>query len=466
MPITNLKKFISLLEKHDQLVRITVPADPVLEIAAVTDRVCKQPEGGKALLFEHPAGCSFPVATNLFGSTRRVCLALGINHVDELQCRLSDLLDRLPKLDFAILDRQLAALPEFSRFAPIHSTVPDPELITTGQPDLSIFPFLQSWPEDGSADGCQRYVTLPQVFTAEPDGTNPNCGLYRLQVRGPRELAIQWKAGSGAARQAEMFLHQGKPMPVAIALGGDPAMLFSAMLPLPGILDEVTFAGFLRGSAILTAPCSTVPLQLPNGAEVIIEGYIKPGEKIMEGPFANHSGYYSAAAPAALMRVTAIRHRPDAIIPATVVGPPPMEDCWMAVVWERLLLSFLRKLVPSVADIHFPFEWVFHQSAIISLENPHSGMVRDITAQLWQLPWFAASRILIFVDAAHESPKLSLAAWKCVNLLEYQHDLVQDAATGRVAFDATGCRSPRKRATMDNGVARQIEQRWREYGLE
>ncbi len=466
MPIMNLKKYITLLEEQDQLARITVPVDPVLEIAAVTDRVCKQPDGGKALLFEHPAGCRFPVATNLFGSTRRVCLALGINHVDDLQRRLSKLLDRLPTFDFAGLDRQLAALPEFSRFAPIRSTLPEPELITSGQPDLSVFPFLQSWPEDGSAAGCQRYVTLPQVFTTDPEGNTPNCGLYRLQVRGPRELAIQWKTGSGAARQAEIFQRQGKPMPVAIALGGDPAMLFSAMLPLPGILDEVTFAGFLRDSAVQTVPCSTIPLQVPTGAEVIIEGYVHPGEKVTEGPFGNHTGYYSAAAPAALMRVTAIRHRPDAIIPATVVGPPPMEDCWMAVAWERLLLSFLRKLFPAVADIHFPFEWVFHQSAIISLENPHSGMVRDITAQLWQLPWFAASRILIFVDAAHESTKLSLAAWKCINLLESQHDLVQDAATGRMAFDATGCRSSRKRATMNNGVVRQIERRWREYGLE
>jgi 4-hydroxy-3-polyprenylbenzoate decarboxylase len=155
-------------------------------------------------------------------------------------------------------------------------------------------------------------------------------------------MAIQWKAGSGAARHAELYRDAGKPMPVAVALGGDPAVLFSAMFPLPGALDEVAFAGFLRGSALQTAPCQSVPLSVPMGAEIVIEGYVNPGESVLEGPFGNHSGLYSPAAPAALMRVTAIRHRADAVVPATVVGPPPMEDCWMAKAWARLLLAFIR----------------------------------------------------------------------------------------------------------------------------
>ncbi|MFH1026495.1 MAG: UbiD family decarboxylase [Pseudomonadota bacterium] len=465
MPFENLQNYISLLEQHDQLARISAPVDPLLEIAAITDRVCKQPGGGRALLFEQPYGSRFAVATNLFGSLKRICLALEIDHPDRLRVRLRELLDKIPEIDFPNLDRQLAGLPEFSRFAAIDSTEADQELVTAAQPDLTLFPFLQSWLDDGSACGHKRYITLPQVFTTFPDGNNPNCGLYRVQIRGPRELAIQWKTGSGAARQAAEFRSRGETMPVAIMLGGDPAMLFSAMLPLPGNLDETAFAGFLRGEPLRTATCGTVPLRVPTGAEVVIEGYVEAGATVTEGPFGNHTGCYSPAAPAALMRVTAIRHRPDAIVPATVVGPPPMEDCWMAVAWERLLLAFLQKLLPELADIHFPLEWVFHQSAIISLENPRPGMVREMAEKLWLLPWFAAARILVFVDAACGPLEIRRAAWQCINLLEYRHDLIHDAATGRTALDATGCRSPQNRTETDQDIARLVGRRWREYGL-
>ncbi len=465
MPIENLQNYISLLERHDQLACISAPVDPLLEIAAITDRVCKQPGGGRALLFEQPAGSRFAVATNLFGSLKRICLALGIDHPDRLRVRLRELLDRIPEIDFHNLDRQLAGLPEFSRFAAVDATEADQELVTANQPDLTLFPFLQSWPEDGSACGHQRYITLPQVFTTSPDGNNPNCGLYRVQIRGPREVAIQWKTGSGAARQAAEFRSRGEKMPVAIVLGGDPAMLFSAMLPLPGNLDETAFAGFLRREPLRTATCGTVPLRVPTGAEVVIEGYVEAGDTVTEGPFGNHTGCYSPASSAALMRVTAIRHRPNAIVPATVVGPPPMEDCWMAVAWERLQLAFLQKILPELADIHFPFEWVFHQSAIISLENPRPDMVREMAEKLWLLPWFAAARMLVFVDAACGPAGLQRAAWQCINLLEYRHDLIHDAATGRTALDATGCRSPQNRANMDEDIARLVGRRWREYGL-
>lgn len=439
--------------------------DPILEIAAITDRVCKQPDGGKALLFEKPSGAGFRVATNLFGSERRVCLALGVDNLDLLTERLSALLDRIPEDGFEQLDRQMAALPEFTRYAPHSSSNLDPGLMTMNPPDLSRFPFLQNWPEDGSASGHPRYITLPQVFSADPGGGTPNCGLYRIQVRGPLEMAIQWKSGSGAARHAELYRLAGRPMPVAVALGGDPAILFCAMFPLPGALDEVAFAGFLRESPLQTAPCQSVPLSVPIGAEIVIEGYVHPGESVTEGPFGNHSGLYSPAAPAALLRVTAIRHRADAVVPATVVGPPPMEDCWMAKAWERLLLAFIRKLVPAVKEIHFPHEWVFHQSAIISLENASPGMVSDISGQLWALPWFRTARILIFVSAAAELETLPQAAWTCINLVDYAQDIITDKTAQRIAVDATGCRSPRKPATISEEVAGKVNLRWREYGL-
>jgi 4-hydroxy-3-polyprenylbenzoate decarboxylase len=333
------------------------------------------------------------------------------------------------------------------------------------QPDLTAFPFLQSWPDDGAADGHSRYITLPQVVTADPDVTNPNCGLYRTQVRGKRELALRWKAGSGAARHLGKFRRLGQPMPVAIALGGPPAALFSAMLPLPGDLDEMTFAGFLRGAAIGMSACRSLPLRVPATAEVVIEGLVDPSETVMEGPFGNHTGSYSPAGPASLLRVTAISHRPGAIIPATVVGPPPMEDCWMAKAWERLLLAFLKKLVPAVADIHFPLEWVFHQSAMISLEKPNPAMVREIAAALWDTPWFSAARLIIFVAADAAPANGHDIAWRCINLTDYPDDIFHDNTGRRLALDATGSRLPRQPLQADPTMERQVLQRWQEYGI-
>ncbi|NTV48861.1 MAG: UbiD family decarboxylase [Geobacteraceae bacterium] len=462
---TDLRQFISLLEANGELSRISAAVDPILEMAAVTDRVCKQPNGGTALLFAQTTGSCFQVATNLFGSQKRVCRALGITNLRELTVRLRALLDQIPELDIQLLDHQLSALPQFRRFTPHAATEPDPALTLMNPPDLTRFPFLQNWPDDGKADLHPRYITLPQVFTIDPNGDRQNCGMYRVQLRGEREVAIQWKAGSGAARHAEMYRQIGKPMPVAIVLGGDPAVLFSAMFPLPGDLDEMTFAGFLRGDRLATVPCQKVPLHVPAGAEVVIEGYVEPGDTVTEGPFGNHTGFYSPAAPAALMRITTISHRRNAVIPATVVGPPPMEDCWMAQAWERLLLAFLQRIEPSIKDIHFPFEWIFHQSAIISLESPQPGMVRNISSQLWTLPWFRSSRVMLFVTADAEPVMLPQAAWRAINLTDFSDDTYHDISAGRIAIDATGCRLSRAEVKASAASAELVSSRWKEYNL-
>jgi len=454
------------MESSGELYRISVPTDPILEIAAITNRVCKKPYGGVALLFEQPLGSTFPVATNLFGSEKRVCLALGITDLNELTLRLRILLGRIPELDLTLLDRQIAALPEFNRFAPHIATEEDSKLIRMRDPDLTGFPFLQSWPDDGAAGGYGRYITLPQVFTADPDGGTQNCGVYRVQLRGKREVAIQWKEGSGAARHAALYSSAGKAMPVAIVLGGDPAALFSAMFPLPGDLNELTFAGFIRNAPIAVSKCRSVPLYVPNCAEVVIEGYVEPGSTVTEGPFGNHTGFYSPVATAALMRVTSIRYRTDAIIPATVVGAPPMEDCWMAQAWERLLLAFLQKIETSIKDICFPLEWVFHQSAIISLENPQPCMVRDISSRLWALPWFKSARVLVFVAAdTGTTESFSYAAWKTVNVADFSKDIIHDGTSGRIAVDATGSSLSRKAVVISAESEDLVARRWREYKL-
>jgi len=436
-----------------------------MEIAAVTDRFCKLPGGGPALFFERPVDCRLPVVTNLYGSRKRVCMALGIEKLGELTSRMRDLLDPLPDTRVTTLDRQLASCAGFTRFFPHVSAECEPALACAKSSDLTAFPFLQCWPEDGSSTGHPRYMTVAQVHTTGPHGEAPNCGLYRVQVLGADECAIQWKAGSGAARHAEMWRLSGQPMPVAIALGGDPAMLFSAMFPLPGELDEVTFAGFLRGAPLTAAPCSTVPLRVPVGAELVVEGYVQPDDTVMEGPFGNHSGYYSPAAPASRMTVTAVRHRTDAVIPATVVGAPPMEDCWMSLAWERLLLAFIQKSVPLVHDIHFPFEWMFHQSAVISVSDTGPDAVRAIVAALWNLPWFAVSKIVVVVAADAEPLTLPHAAWLLINAAEMRSRIIRDPASPRVAIDATADPLPRRRLAIDSHIEARVRSRWNDYAV-
>ena len=248
-------------------------------------------------------------------------------------------------------------------------------------------------------------------------------------------------------------------MPVAIALGGPPAMTMGALFPLPGELDEAAFAGFLASTPLAMVPCRGVPLQVPAGCELVIEGYVHPGETVREGPFGNHTGSYSPATDACLMRVTAICRRPDAIIPATVVGPPPMEDCWMARAWERLLLAFVRHLIPGVAELCFPLEWIFHQSAIISLENPTPAMVRETASRLWETPWFSASRLLLFVDAGTAPADLGGVAWVAINNCDLSSDLFRDGSGRRTALDATGSRTPRQLIKPDSAVALNIDRR-------
>lgn len=465
MPINDLQQFIALLDSQGELAGISIPTDPDLEIAVITDRVCKSADGGKGLLFEAPTGSDFRVATNLFGSQRRVCLALEIDYPERLTARMTELLSLIADPDMASLDSRIATLPAFSRFSPQTSSNRAPRLVAMEPPDLRLFPFLQSWPDDGSADGHRRYITLGQVFTRHPESGQQNCGMYGAQVRGATELALRWKTSSGAARHLELHRRLGLPMPAVIALGGPPTATFSAMLPLPGNLDEMSFAGFLGSAPLEMVVCRTVPLSVPAGCELLIEGYVHPGETVREGPFGNHTGSYSSATDASLMRVTAISHRGNAIVPATVVGPPPMENCHMAKTWERLLLAFLKRLLPQIRDLCFPLEWVFHQGAIISLENPDSAMVRETAARLWDLPWFSASPLLIFVDGEFDPSDVRGVAWRIINRCEFTNDCFRDPTGRRTALDATGCSSLSQWIEPDRSMARRVAERWKEYGL-
>lgn len=457
----DLRTFIALLEQERQLSIVKAQVNPELEIAAITDRVCKQPDGGNALLFQQTKGYHFPVATNLFGSCKRTALALGVKNLAQLTDKTTDLLAMISTNDPNKLDIDISALAKFNRFTPVTSEAYWKRSTT----NLYSFPFLQNWDADGSKSNNPHYITMGQVFTTLPDGSSPNCGMYRAQIIGSDKLAIRWKDGSGAGLHLTQHHKCNKNMPVAITLGGDPALIFSSMMPLPGNLDEVTFAGFLRNYPLRVSPCLTVPLHVPASAEIVIEGLVDPSKSFDEGPFGNHTGYYAPTGSAVIMEITSINIRPNAIIPATIVGPPPMEDCWMFKAWERIILAFLQKLRPEIADIYIPLEWSFHQSAIISLESTHAGMVREISSFLWGLPWFANSRLLIFVSSRIPVDHTGTVSWKAINELDISRTMIMNTNRNSIAIDATGMEPTRPVLQRSAAIESLVSNRWQEYGL-
>lgn len=461
--ISSVHEFIAKLDHQGELSRIDAPVSTHLELAAIVRRVSSAPNGGSALFFRHPDQSPFPIAANLFGSWRRMALSLGVAHLDDLTASFSSILDGQPFQDLAGLAGLLAEHPKLVCCKPV--MVPNGPCRDESEPgaDLLQLPFLHNWPYDGSAAGTGRYITLGQIITTDPDGNNPNCGIYRCQIHDPHTLAIRWQSSSGAAHHHQQFIQRGERMPVAIALGGPPSLTLAAAWPLPQGLDEFGFAGWLRGASIPTVSCPHGPLQVPAEAELIIEGFAEPDKPLIEGPFGNHTGRYDPAGPAARVTVTRITRRNAPVITATIVGPPPQEDCWMMMGWERLLAAILPRLIPGLRDICMPLPWVFRNSAVISLENHSPHMVRETVHALWQLPWFRKARLLVLVDAGIDPCNLQQVAWRAVNEPDWLDNLIQDGPGGRIALDATG--RSFEELLSDATTTQLLEQRWKEYGL-
>ncbi len=460
---SSLHEFVARLEHLNELHQVTAPVSTERELAAITRRISAYPQGGPALLFRQPAGYPFPVATNLFGSRRRIRLALGLDRLEDLTDDLRRLLQPATIGGLPDLEVALANQPLLRNCRPVTiPTAPCRDESGTGA-DLLQFPFLQNWPDDGTGGGTGRYITMGQVFTSLPDGSHPNCGIYRCQIHDAHTLAIRWRSDSGAARHHQAFLAQGQRMPVAIVLGGPPALTLAAAWPLPDGLEELSFACWLRQAPLPVVNCPHGPLSVPAEADLVIEGFAEPDRPLTEGPFGNHTGRYAPAGPAARITVTRITRRAQPILPATVVGPPPQEDCWMMQGWERLLAAFLPRLIPGVREICLPIAWVFRHSAIIALEDPTAVSVRETVHALWRLPWFARARLLVLVDAAIAPRNLHQVAWRVVNETDWLDDLILDEPGGRLAIDAT-------RRTLDEGLTDPVTEalinhRWKEYQL-
>jgi 4-hydroxy-3-polyprenylbenzoate decarboxylase len=391
---------------------------PNLEICAVTDRVSKSPGGGPALVFENPSGYNMPVAINLYGSMKRMCMALGVATLDDLAREIEELTN--PKLPTGMLDT-LKMLPTLGRLKDLMpKTVgsgPCQEVVQKNG-TLDEIPILKCWPEDGG-----HYVTLPMVFTKDPETGMRNVGTYRMQVFGARTTGMHWQRHKGGAQHYRVAERLGKRLPVAVALGADPALPFAATAPMPEGLDELLLAGFLRRERVELVKCVTVDLEVPANAQIVLEGYVEPGERRREGPFGDHTGFYSHPDEYPVFHITCITHRKSPIYLTTVVGIPPMEDFYMGKASERIFLPLIRKTLPEIADMHFPAEGIFHNIVLISIDKRYPGHARKIMNAVWGLGQLMFSKTVIVVDKDVDVQNLSEVAWIVGTHIDPERDI-------------------------------------------
>lgn len=399
MASPDLRTFLEQLRAEDELVEIDREVDTELEIAAIADRVSRAGEAGnKALLFTNVKDSRFPVLMNALGSERRMQIALGVERQDELEALLADFIALIERPRTTWREK-LGALPLLGRLAKLFPRYvrsgPCQEVVHEGDAvDLDAIPILRTWPEDGGP-----MVTLPLVFTKDPETGARNCGMYRLQRYDRNTLGFHVHTHHTGAEHLRKAKALGRDrLEVAVAVGAAAPVVFSAVSPLPPGVDEMLFAAFLQGQPVPLVPCRTVDLEVPSNAEFVIEGYVPVDEKRVEGPFGDHTGFYSLADEYGVLHVTAVTHRRDAIWHSTVVGPPPQEDCWMAAAIERLFLPLQRKVMPEVVDMRMPFAGVFHNLMILKIKKDYPGQARKAAHTVWGLGQAMFTKVVIVVD--------------------------------------------------------------------
>ncbi|MBO4401008.1 MAG: menaquinone biosynthesis decarboxylase [Selenomonadaceae bacterium] len=417
MAFKDLREFIAELERRGLLKRIKVPVSAELEITEITDRVSKFRDGRNvALLFENVRGYDMPVLMNQFGSYERMALALGVEKLDDAANDIRDLL-RLPYLsmknrmgivDIISTGRKAINFPKYVKNAPCQEVVEE-------NPSLDKIPILKCWPQDGGA-----FITLPLVFTKNPATGKRNVGMYRLQKFDATTTGMHIHIHKNGA---ENLRDAGDKLEAAVAIGTEPVTTYAATAPLPRDVDEMVFAGFLRHKSVELTKCKTVDLEVPATAEIILEGYIAANELRREGPFGDHTGYYSLADDYPVFHVTCITHRKNPIYAATVVGKPPMEDCYLAKATERIFLPLLQQIVPEIVDINMPFEGVFHNCVIVSIKKSYPMQARKVMHALWGMGQMMNVKTIIVVDAHVDVQNLREVAWRAFNNVDAEHDL-------------------------------------------
>jgi 4-hydroxy-3-polyprenylbenzoate decarboxylase len=519
MPSETLADFLSELEREGELNRIKARVSPVLEIAAISDRMSKSPAphghqeldrsaaanlGGKALLFENVEGSDIPVAINTFGSYWRVNKALGTESLSALAERVQQLVK--PEIPTTLLDKmkRLPDLMKMASFPPksVRTGICQQVILEGDRADLTRLPVIQCWPLDGNLDsgqafdhdaaanvkerGTGRYITFGGVFTRNPDTGDRNIGMYRVQLFGPRKAAMHWHMHHDGARHFRLYQSRGQKMPLAIVLGGESVLPYCATAPLPPGIEELLFAGFLNGHGIDLVPCRTIDLEVPANAEIVIEGYVDPHEKLMEGPFGDHTGFYSLADWYPAFHVTAITHRRNPIYPTTVVGKPPMEDYYLGKATERIFLPLLRMIVPDILDYSLPISGVFHNCAFIKIRKEYPFQARRIMHAIWGAGQMSFTKFIVVVDEhvnVHDEQDVLFHLFSNCDP-ERDHEIVHGpvdildhaspemGAGSKIGFDATvkwpaegKVRAWPKELEFDDKTRQLIDRRWREYGL-
>lgn len=480
MAFRDLHEFADFLERNGQLRRVSVPVSNELEITEITDRVSKA--GGPALLFEDVVGYNMPVIINMFGSYQRTSWALNVPSLDALSQRISNLLQADLPASLTGKMGKLFELSELARFRPkIVRSGRCQEVVEDTSPSIKDLPILKCWPLDGG-----QYVTLPLVVTRDPVSGRRNVGMYRMQVYDERTLGMHWHMHKDAAEHYSHSEGAGKRLEVAVALGSDPATIYAATAPLPSEIDEFLFAGWLRRKSVELVKCRTVDLEVPAHSEIVLEGYVDPAERRLEGPFGDHTGYYSLPDNYPVFHLTCVTMRRNPIYPATIVGKPPMEDAYLGKATERLFLPLVKMILPEVVDINMPVEGVFHNLVIVSIRKRFPGQARRVMNGLWGMGQLMFAKAIVVVDDDVDVQDTSAVVWRASNNVDPRRDLLVvdgplDALDhssplpgfgSKIGIDATRKwpaeghnREWPPDIEMSDEIRRIVDERWAEYGL-
>jgi 4-hydroxy-3-polyprenylbenzoate decarboxylase len=416
MAFAHLRDFIDILHRKNMLVEIKEPVSAELEIAEICDRTVKR--DGPALLFTNVTGHNTPVLINAFGSAERMAMALGMESLEEGAGRIAELATMRPPGSLKDGLSLLGKLAEVRYAIPKKIESGRCQEIVSHTPDLDKFPILKCWPMDGG-----RFITLPLVFTQSPDGSQKNVGMYRMQVYDGQTTGMHWHQHKVGASHYNQYKERGERMPVSVVLGGDPALIYAASAPLPDMVDEMMFAGFLRKKSIELVKCITNDIYVPADAEIVIEGYVDPDEALRtEGPFGDHTGYYSLEDEYPVFHVTAITHAHDPVYPTIIVGKPPQEDAWLGKATERLFLPLLQVNFPEIVDMNLPVEGGFHNLALVSIKKSYAGHARKVAYGLWGMGQMMLCKTIIVCDGDCDVQNPAEVLWRVGNNVAPQRD--------------------------------------------
>ena len=479
MSFKNLQEFIQVLRQAGELKEITAEVDPVLEVTEIYDRTVKS--AGPALLFTNVKGSKIPLLINTFGAKKRMNLLFGVSDVEEIAGRIAGFLDM--KAPSGMMDK-LKMIPKLGELAALGpKTVGSgacQEVVITSGPMLDLLPVIQCWPKDGG-----KFITFPMIVTRDPESGRRNVGLYRMHVYDNQTTGMHWQIHKDGAEHYRR-LKDGQKLDVAVVLGCDPILLFSAACPLPFGVDEFMLAGFLKKKPVELVKCKSIDLEVPADAEMILEGYVVKGEQRLEGPFGDHTGFYSRAKDFPVFHVKTMTMRKNPVYLTTVVGRPPQEDCYMGKAIERIFLPILKKTLPEIVDMNLPWEGVFHNCAIISIRKSYPGHAQKVMSALWGLGMMSLTKSIFVFDADCNVQDLKEVAWRAFGNVDPKRDMIfaegpvdeldhsasRDFIGSKVGIDCTR-KTPEEGMqrewpedmVMDKSIKDQVSRRWKEYGF-